>query len=99
MGLLASYDLLSPSTVSTMGMSSALGHMTIPNLVGFAIHNSGFGYDALIWIALMANAVGLALLSAVVFHLQQNFRPNADSVLGRRRWHRQQQALRHLQEE
>ena len=80
--LLASYALLTPSTVSAMGMAAALGHMVIPNFVGLAIHTGGLGYGALIWICLVNNAVSFGCVCSVVFHLRHNFTPTPDSVQG-----------------
>jgi len=84
LSLLASYDLITPNTMSSLSMASALGHMSIPNLVGVAIHSGGMGFDALIWIVTVAHAIGLVLITAVVVHLRRNFEPSADSLLGRR---------------
>ena len=84
LSLLASYDLLTPGTVSAMGMASAAGHMTIPNLVGLVVHRGGFGYDALIYIVTLSNTFGFLLVTAVVIHLRNNFWPSPSSVLGRK---------------
>ena len=81
--LLASYELLTPSTVSAMGMAAALGHMSVPNLVGVTIHATGLGYDALIWVCVVCDTLGLLLVSVVAFHLRRNFTPAPDSVHGR----------------
>lgn len=84
LSLLASYDLLTPSTVSAMGMAAALGHMTVPNLVGYAIHTGGLGYAALIWIVGAAYTIGLVVISGVTIHLRHHFVPVPSSVSGRR---------------
>lgn len=97
--LLASYDLLTPSTVSSMSMAAALGHMTLPNAVGFAIHTFGLGFDALIWIVLVANAIGFALIALVVVHLRRNFIPVPDSVSGRQLLLARKRAAVHVAEE
>ena len=85
LSMLASYDLHTPSTVSAVGMSAALGHMSLPNLAGVVIHSTEAGYDGLVYICGVGNVLGFALLTVVVLHLQQNFEPNMDSVQGRAR--------------
>ena len=81
--LLASYELLTPSTVSFMGMAAAVGHMTLPNFVGFLVHGGGLGYDALVWVCAVCDTVGLLVVTAVVLHLRRNFTPAPDSVQGK----------------
>lgn len=97
LSLLATYELLTASTVSLIGMASALGHMTIPNLVGFTMHTGVLGNDALVWIVAVANVLGLSLVSAVVVHLWRHFTPNPESVQGR--WMRKQRQQQQQQYE
>ena len=59
--MLASYDLHTPSTVSAVGMSAALGHMSLPNLAGVVIHSTEAGYDGLVYICGVGNVLGFAL--------------------------------------
>ena len=82
--MLASYDLLTPDTVSSIGLAAAVGHMTMPNFVGHAIQSWGYGYDPLIWIVLASQTAGCVLVSAVVVHLRLHFEPVASSVHGRK---------------
>ena len=82
--MLASYDLLTPDTVSSIGIAAAIGHMTVPNLVGHAIQTWGFGYGALTAIVLVAMTCGCVLVVAVVVHLRLHFEPVASSVHGRK---------------
>ena len=82
--MLASYDLLTPDTVSSIGISAAVGHMTMPNFVGHAIQTWGYGYDALTWIVVIAQTCGCLLVAAVVVHLRSHFEPVASSVHGRK---------------
>jgi len=70
--LVSSYDLLTPRSASLLSMSSALGHMVLPNVVGIVIDRSG-SYDALIWMASACNVTGLLITVAVVRHLRANF--------------------------
>jgi hypothetical protein len=84
LSLLAAYELLTPRSVSLIGMAAALGHMTIPNLVSLAIHTGGCGHDALLLVCLAADTLGFVTLVAVVLHLQRSFVPAADSLLGQR---------------
>ena len=82
--MLASYDLLTPDTVSSIGISAAVGHMTMPNFVGHAIQTWGYGYDALTWIVVIAQTCGCLLVAAVVVHLRSHFEPVESSVHGRK---------------
>ena len=82
--MLASYDLLTPDTVSSIGVAAAVGHMTVPNFVGHAIQTWGYGYDSLIWIVLATQTCGFFLVAAVVIHLRRHFEPVAHSVPGRK---------------
>jgi hypothetical protein len=86
--LLAYYDLGTPSTTSAIGAAAATGHMTLPNLMGLAMQHSSWQYDALIGIAVLASATGLALTTAVVLHLMRNFTPavTAESARGSARY-------------
>jgi FHS family Na+ dependent glucose MFS transporter 1 len=99
LSLLASYELLTSSTVSAIAMAAAMGHMTVPNLVGVAIHSTQLGYDVLIWICATADVVGLALVTAVVLHLHSHFTPTFDSVQGRLLRHRRQLELEGVAEQ
>ena len=47
--------------------------------------HAGYGFDALIYIITVCDAVGLGLTAAVVSHLGSNFEPSATSLVGRRR--------------
>ncbi len=73
--LLSSYDLLTPATVSVMGMACATGHMTVPSLVGHVIQRTSWGYDALLYIDELFYTVALVLLALVASHLSRHFRP------------------------
>ena len=84
LSMLASYDLLTPGTVSAMGIAAALGHVTVPNVVGYVIHTGGYGYAALIWIVSAAYLVALSMIAAVTLHLKSNFIPIPSSVHGRK---------------
>ena len=97
LSLLATYELLTPQTVSAIGMAAALGHMTIPNLVGFTIHAGALGYDALVWIVALANLLGLVLVTVVVIHLWRHFTPNPESVQGQ--WLQKEQQQQQLQQQ
>ena len=59
--------------------------MSLPNLAGIVIHNSDAGYDSLMYICGVCDAIGFAILTTVVLHLKHNFEANMDSVQGRKR--------------
>ena len=85
LSLLASYELLTPHAVSLIGMAAALGHMSIPNLVSVAVHTGGMGFDALLYICVICDSIGLCAIIVVNLHLQRSFVPSPDSLIGKQR--------------
>lgn len=73
--LLAYYDLSTADTTGALCVACAVGHMTIPNLIGHCIQHTDLGYEALVWISYGANTIGLLLICGVIKHLHDNFSP------------------------
>ena len=75
--LLASYGLLSPKIMGVVGTAAAVGHMTLPNIVGRAISWSSYKYDAFIYIEVGCNVAVFVLAVGVVLHLWRSFTPTS----------------------
>ena len=75
LSLLVSYDLLTPKAMGAIAVSSALGHMIVPNLVGMVTHYSSWKHAALPYILLVCFSIGFTLVCTVVLHLRRNFTP------------------------
>lgn len=75
LSLLMAYDLLTPRVMSAIAMSSAIGHMTVPNFVGLVTHYSSWRHAALPYVLMACYSLGFVLVAAVVVHLRRNFIP------------------------
>ena len=62
---------------SVVGTAAAVGHMTLPNIVGRAISWSSYKYDAFIYIEVGCNVAVFVLAVGVVLHLWRSFTPTS----------------------